>query len=141
MEVLILIFIIAILFTLGKLEVFSKAGYKWWLGLIPIYSSWILITKVAKMAPYWFVIDLVVYILITFKPDFISKAQILLNIVDFFVTFCIVFNIAKKFKKNPIVHGLIGGIFTGAWLIWLGLSKSVYNDSIEVSSHGPFNIR
>lgn len=74
--VLVLIFEVAMI--IGKLEVFSKVGYRWWIGFIPIYSSWILITKVAKMARYWFVLD-------------------------FAIVFCICYNISKLFKKSLLL--------------------------------------
>ena len=139
MTVLVLVIVFEIILAIGQLELFFKSGLKWWMGLIPIYSSWVLITKIAKMNSYWFVLDLIIFIL--FKLDLKTSLSVLLYVVDFFVTFCICFNIAKKFKKNPIIFGIIGSIFTGLWFMCLGLDKeSRYDDSIVVSPDGPFNL-
>ena len=49
MTVLVLVIVFEIILAIGQLELFFKSGLKWWMGLIPIYSSWVLITKIAKM--------------------------------------------------------------------------------------------
>ena len=95
---LVLVLILEIAMIIGKLEVFSKAGYRWWIGFIPIYSSWILITKVAKMAWYWFVLDLAVFIISSFVENLI-----ILKVFDFAIVFCICYNIAKLFKKSLLL--------------------------------------
>lgn len=135
--VLILLLIFEIVYTIGQLEVFHKAGYKWWIGFIPVYSTWILVTKIAKMAPFWFVIDSIVFVLPYFADSLTSKT--IIYFVDLFSTFCICYNIAKTFNKKPILNGIIGTFFTGIWLSCLGFDKkSQYNKNAIVSPNGPF---
>ena len=63
MTVLLIIFILNVAMAIGQLEIFSKVGYKWWVGLIPVYSTWVLITKIAKNSALWFVLDLIIALL------------------------------------------------------------------------------
>lgn len=142
MESMFIAFMIAIIVfgvigIIGQLEVFSKAGYKWWLGLIPIYSTWVLITKIAKMSPIWFVLNFVNVIVSSLVDN--ATLQTSFVVFDYFVTFCICYNLAKVFGKKPVSNGIIGALFNGIWLICLGLDKkAVYDDNAVVSQHGPF---
>lgn len=142
MESMFIAFMIAIIFLgvigiIGQLEIFSKAGYKWWLGLIPFYSTWVLITKIAKMAPIWFILNFVNVIVSSLVDN--ATLQTSFVVFDYFVTFCICYNLAKVFGKKPVSNGIIGALFNGIWLICLGLDKkAVYDDNAVVSQHGPF---
>lgn len=137
--VLLLVIIVALVvaFIIGQLEIFHKAGYKWWLGLIPVYSTWILITKIAKMAPIWFILNFVNVIVSSLVDN--ATVQTSFVVFDYFVTFCICYNLAKVFGKKPVSNGIIGALFNPIWLADLGLSKkAVYNQNVVVSPNGPF---
>ena len=48
--------ILAVIQLIGKWEIFKKAGRKGWEAIIPLYSTWILMTEVAKLNWWWFLI-------------------------------------------------------------------------------------
>lgn len=79
-------------------------------------------------------LDLAVFIISSFVEN-----SIILKVFDFSIVFCICYNIAKLFKKKPVINGIIGGILTGLWLAIIGADKkAVYDNNIVVSPNGPF---
>ena len=74
--------ILAVIQLIGKWKIFKKAGRKGWEAIIPLYSTWILMTEVAKLNWWWF--------LILFAPSLITinlgKFGIILTLLELFIT-------------------------------------------------------
>tara|TARA_B110000902_G_C13883596_1_gene427700 strand:+ start:34 stop:396 length:363 start_codon:yes stop_codon:yes gene_type:complete len=87
---------VAVFYVYCFWKLFEKAGRPGWESIIPIYSSYIMITKLAKLE-WW-------YLLLIFIP-----------LVNIFVIFKIYIEIAKNFGKSTM-YG-VGLVFIGFILI------------------------
>ena len=109
-----LIFIAVILFYIYCLwRLFEKAGRPGWESIIPVYHSYIMITKLAKLE-WW-------YLLLLFVP-----------VVNIFAIFKIQIEMAKNFGKS-IMYG-VGLVFFGFILLpmlALGDAKFIKDGSVE----------
>lgn len=128
--------VIALLVVLiiANCKMFTKAGEKWWKGLIPLYNSWIE-TKIAGLAWYWFPIYVVVLALASVKA-YETVAGTLLALVGFNYSR----NIAKKFGKSDAFALLLAFIpFIGFPILAFGNAQ--YNKQAEVDKNGIFSTK
>lgn len=117
MDIYLLIFaILTILVFVGLWGIFTKAGYKGYVSLIPFYNMWIA-TKIINKKYWWFV-----YCLIPFLNIF--------TIILIFVEF------AKCFKRYSLGYQILVALFPFVMLPILGWSKKeIYTNPKDAPKH------
>lgn len=127
----------SLLWIISFCKIYKKMGQKWWSCLIPVYSTYVLNTKVQKRNPAWILITVVYYgILISriiYKVEMdseIYKWIILLSYLIFLVYFIVLTNgISKGFKRGKwFTTGLV--LFPVVFYPVLGFSKDKFYEEI-----------
>lgn len=126
--VFLLICLIAVLFA--KCKLFSKCGYEWWKGLIPLYSEYIFFTKICELHWAWYVAWLAVT-LMSFEETTVTFLKLFVNAMAFY-------NLAIKCNKDNIASMIFGGFFPGFVEIYYAYSDTYYNKDIPVKQSGLF---
>ena len=133
---IILAFIIALLvvYIIGAVKLYQKAGKPGWAAIVPFYSTYVL-TEIAGLYWWYFLIGIAGSIFnIAGLKDLSGLATIASGIFNFFVFY----NIAKKFNKNPIEYAILAIFFAPIMVMILGFTKNAtYDSNIEVSPNGP----
>ena len=133
---LILILIaVGVLMIIAECKIISKAGDKWWKGLIPGYSTWTY-TKITGLAWWWFPIF---FRLLALQGDFSDAAKGYISILVFLTSFNYHFNLSKKFGKTngfAVLLTLLPVI--GYPILAFGAAK--YNKDAKVDKNGIFQI-
>lgn len=138
LAVLLVIVIIAllVLIIVSNCVMFSKAGEKWWKGLIPMYNSWVQI-KIARLAWWWFLIFCVFTAIGTYNAD---EPNVAISILAILVSFNVNYNLAKKFGKTDGFAVLCTFLpFIGFPILAFGKSK--YNKDAKVDENGIFSVK
>ena len=131
---------IAVITVVAQCKTFSKAGEKWWKGLIPVYSNWVL-TKITGLAWWWFII-------ITGLSAFVTNINVATSAdsANYIISMCIIltsfnyhYNLSKKFGKSNGFAVLITLLpFIGYPI--LAFSSAKYNNNAEVNKNGIFEV-
>lgn len=130
-----------IIVTIAQWMLFKKAGESGWKSLIPIYSSYIYITKIArkKAIYFWFPIlsSLLICILFdfftiqninmnSFTMDFITFFTFVIGILDLIIYYLVTISISKNFGHGlGYALGLI--FFPYIFLMILAFGNSRFN--------------
>ena len=129
-----IILALAVFMIVANCKMFSKAGEKWWKGLIPLYSSWVE-TKITGLAWWWFPIfcglTAIVYIL---PNNYVLYWALLLT------SFNYNFNLAKKFGKSN-GFAVLTTILPIIGLPILAFGSAQYNAEAEVDENGIFSVK
>ncbi|MDD4187153.1 MAG: DUF5684 domain-containing protein [Bacilli bacterium] len=129
-----IIFLGVIIFLLISLcFVYKKAGKKGWEALIPFYSVWVLV-EIASLKWWFFFIVLGAIFLPIVSLGLLSGLGSIVSLVGLF--FCH-YNLALKFKKDPVLYGLGLTLLPVIFYPILAFSKNVTFSDISVSSYGP----
>lgn len=127
---------IIILSIIGSWKLFKKAGKKGWESIIPFYSLYIFI-EIAGLNWWYFLIAISGSICSILGITGLENVCTLLSMA---VNFFVFYNLAKKFKKEPVLWAFLGMLFEPIIIMIFGLSRSfVYDSSVEVSKNGPIN--
>lgn len=125
---------IAIITLVAQCKVYTKAGEKWWKGIIPLYSTWVL-TKITGLAWWWFLI----YAGLTAAVANFDGANSVLSIGLLLTSFNIHYNLSKKFGKTNGFAVLITLLpFIGYPLLAFGNAK--YEKNAKVDKNGIFEV-
>lgn len=109
MDTYLLIFAIqTILVFAGLAKIFSKAGYDWWVALVPFYNIWIA-NKIINKSFWWFV-----YMLIPF--------------INVFVIILIFIEFSKCFSHRSLGYQILVALFPWVMLPLMGFGKDVYTN-------------
>ena len=126
---------IATLIVIANCTINSKAGEKWWKGLIPLYNSWIQ-TKIVGLNWWWFPIFVGILFLATDGKEMGYVPAMALCLVSF--NYC--YNLCKKFGKSngfAVLCTLLP--FIGLPIIAFGSAK--YNKEAKVDPNGIFSLK
>lgn len=117
MDIYITLFIIScVLVFFGLWGIFTKAGYKGWISLIPFYNIWIA-TKIIDKKAWWFL-----YCLIPF--------------INIFCIILVFIEIVKCFKKYSLWYQILTALFPFIILPILGWSKKeIYSHPKDLPEH------
>lgn len=127
---------IIVLYIIGLWKLFKKAGKKGWEALIPFYNTYVLI-EIAGLNWWYFLIAISGTICSMLGISGLDTLCMLLGIA---VNFFVFYNLAKKFKKDPIPWGIGGALVSPIIAMIFGFSSDfVYDSSVEVSKNGPIN--
>ena len=105
---LLILAIQTVLVFIGLWKIFSKAGYKGWLSLVPFYNIWIA-TKIIDKKFWWFI-----YMLIPF--------------INVFVVILIFIEFAKCFNHRGLGFQILVALFPWVMLPLMGFNKDVYTN-------------
>ena len=149
--VLILVLIaVAVIMIIANCKLVSKAGEKWWKGLIPVYANWVF-TKISGLAWWWFVIAFVLSA-ISAHTGTVTRIESL-NDVTYHIAvnnyviimgilltnFNYNYNLSKKFGKTNGFAVLLTLLpFIGYPILAFGSAK--YNKEAKVDKNGIFSI-
>ncbi len=123
-----------VLFVIGQYKLFKKAGKQGWEAIIPFYSTWVLV-EIAGLNWWWFLLAVAKVIV-----SMLGGLAFLGTVAKFIANFCIYYNLAKKFRKEPILYGVLGMFFGDILIMILGYSNSMeYDSSVEVTPNGVFD--
>lgn len=126
---------VAILVVVANCKIFTKAGEKWWKGLIPLYSSWVE-TRFTGLAWWWFLIFAGLTALATSgaASNYVIYWGLLLT------SFNYNFNLAKKFGKSN-GFAFLTTILPVIGLPILAFGSAQYNEAAEVDKNGIFALK
>lgn len=91
-------------FQIGLWSIFSKAGLKGWLSLIPVYRTWLWLRKVIDR-PWWWMIFWVI------------------PFIGVFMVYYMIWETIRCFKKTSYLYLIPGTFFYFIYLPYLGFSK------------------
>ena len=125
---------IAIITIIAQCKVYTKAGEKWWKGLIPLYNTWVL-TKITGLAWWWFLI----YAGLTAAATHFDGSSPVFSIGLFLTSFNLHYNLSKKFGKTNGFAVLLTLLpFIGYPLLAFGNAK--YEKNAKVDKNGIFEV-
>lgn len=125
-----------VVIIIGEVKLFQKAGKPGWAAIVPFYSTYVLV-EIAGLNWWYFLIAISGSICSILGIKGLGTITWLASAA---VNFFIFYNLAKKFKKDPITYGVLGIFFSGIIAAILGFSKEAqYDSSIEVSPNGPID--
>ena len=104
-----LLFYVFFAFMLGL--IFKKAGVPQWAAWVPFYNNWKLL-EIGGQQGFWAILTIIPVI----------------NIVSAVFMYIAMYNIGLKLGKEGIFV-LLAIFLTPAWLIWLAVDKSAWNDA------------
>ena len=145
---LLILIAVVVLILVANCKIFTKAGEKWWKGLIPIYNSWIQ-TKICGLKWYWFVIF---FLLLgwssgstsTAVDGIVTSTTTVSNYVwsmgVVLVSFNYNYNLAKKFGKSN-AFAFWCTLLPVIFLPILGFGSAKYNKEAVVDENGVFSIK
>lgn len=99
--------VIIVLQIIGEWKVFKKAGKKGWEAIIPYYNTWTLIE--ISGCKWWYFLIIIGSSLISYNItlDINESSSLSFNmlegvgtLINYFIMYCVNFNIAKKFNKD-----------------------------------------
>ena len=120
--------LIAILFA--KCKLFTKCGYSWWLGLVPLYSEYIFYTKICGLHWAWYVAWLAVTLL-SFEKTTVTFFKLFINAMAYY-------NLALRFNKDNIASMIFGAMFPHFVNFVYAYTNCEYNPEIPVKQSGLF---
>ena len=116
MDIYLLILLIqTVLVFAGLWKIFTKAGYKGWLSLIPFYNIWIAV-KITDKKYWWFIYCLI---------PFINVFVIILLFIEF----------AKCFKHTSLGYQVLVALFPWVMLVLMGWGKDEYTHPKDLSPY------
>ena len=149
--VLILVLIaVAVIMIIANCKLLSKAGEKWWKGLIPVYANWVF-NKISGLAWWWF---LIVFVLTAISShtgtithiDSLNGAEYQLGFNNYVIymgillsAFNLNFSLAKKFGKSNGFAVLLTLLPVIGYPI-LAFGSAKYNKDAKVDQNGIFSI-
>lgn len=140
--VLLFLLIMTIIQIIGQWKVFKKSGKKGWEAIVPFYNTWTLIE--ISGCKWWYFWIIVGCSLLSYNVtlDINESTQFSINMLEgigmllnYFIMYCINYNIAKKFNKD---YGFAIGLTLIPFVFYpiLGFGKSEYDNNIKVSPYG-----
>lgn len=140
------------LFFVGRWKMFTKAGIEGVYSIIPFYSTYCIICKIAKLHIGYFIVHLssillyVGHFVVSFIYFLIKQSTLysfsviewIATVLVYIVSFSVYYNLGRKFKKGNL-WSILSVFISFVTLPLLGLfSKNVYHDDVEVSKGGLF---
>lgn len=126
--------IILVLYVVGLVKLFNKAGKPGWAAIIPFYNTYVLV-EIAGLNWWYFLIAISGSI---FSFLGISGFSTITWLASAAANFFIFYNLGKKFKQDPTVFGILGIFFKLIMVMILGFSNTMaYDSGINVSPNGP----
>ena len=140
--IILIAIVLSIFQIIGMWTTFKKCGKKGWEAIIPYYNTWTLVE--ISGCKWWYFLILIGSSLISFNISFnleeLSNFSFDLlegigSLINYFIMYCINYNIAKKFKKD---HLYAFGLTQLPFIFYpmLGLGKSSFDRSVKVSPYG-----
>ena len=127
---------VLIVIIIGEVKLFQKAGKPGWAAIVPFYNTYVLV-EIAGLNWWYFLIAISGSICTMLGIKGLETAT---WIASGAVSFFIFYNLAKKFKKDPITYGILGIFFSYIIAAILGFSKEAkYDSSVVVSPNGPID--
>ena len=122
---------IIVVYIIGLWKLFKKCGKNGWEAIVPFYNTYVLV-EIAGLN-WW-------YFLIAIAGTIFSGLGILGQLASMAVNFFVFYNLAKKFKKEPIPWAIGGTLVSPIIAMIFGYASSfVYDPSVEVSKNGPIS--
>lgn len=146
MAVVVILLICLAIFGLSlfaEWKFFEKCGEKGWKGIIPLYNSWTLVE--ISECHWWYFLLIAGNFFITLVSNNTETVGTLflisgiVNLLSFYATLCVNYNIAKKFNEGlgfAIGMSLVPMIF---YLILVFSKKYEFNKNIEVNTWGIYD--
>ena len=129
----IIVLVLVVLVLVSNCKIFTKAGEKWWKGLIPLYNSWIE-TKITGLAWWWFPIFCGLTACTGFDSiQYVASMGLLLT------SFNYNYNLAKKFGKSN-GFAFLNTILPVIGLPILAFGSAKYNKDAVVDKNGIFSV-
>ncbi len=126
-----------VFYIIGFVKLFKKAGKPGWAAIVPFYNTYVLV-EIAGLKWWWFLIAIAGTIFTV--SDSNSGLEVIINLASLAANFFIFYNLAKKFKQNPVTFGILGIFFAPIIVMIFGYSdKYVYDASVPVSPNGPID--
>lgn len=133
--IILVIVIFLVFYIIGRWNLFKKAGKNGWEAIIPFYNDWVYV-EIAGLNYWWFFLVISNTIANFFDNGYVSSIASICSIIGLFVCN---YNISKKLHKDT-VFAVLMTIFPFILIPMIGLSSSYkWDDSVSVSSNGPFN--
>lgn len=130
---LVILLPILILYIIARWKMFKKAGKKGWEAIVPVYGDYVMV-EIAELN-WWYFLALIAGTIFSVLGISLGVLPTLLTLAANFFVF---YNLALKFKKEPVLWGILGALFSPIMVMILGFSsKNVYDASIKVSKNGP----
>lgn len=127
----------SIVYIVALWKLFAKAGEKGWKALIPVYNTYIMV-KIAQLNWWYFLIAISGFILSLLNIGGLSKVT---TIASLAVNFFIFYNLAKKFKEEPVGYAVAAIFVEPIVTMIFGFSnKHIYDSTITVSPNGPIGV-
>ena len=127
---------IIVVYIIGLWKLFKKAGKKGWEAIVPFYNTYVLI-EIAGLNWWYFLIAISGTICSILGITGLDTVCTLLSMA---VNFFVFYNLAKKFRKEPIPWAIGGTLVSPIITMIFGFAGGfVYDPNVEVSKNGPIN--
>ena len=128
-----LIIAVLVLEIYAKYRVFQKAGKNGWEAIVPFYNSWVL-CEIVGVKWWFFLIMNATYIAGLIGLSGISP---ILSVATIAGSFAVNYNLAIKFKKDPISYGIGLTLLPVIFYSIFAFSKDInFDENAKVSSYG-----
>ena len=125
---------IFIIFIIGKVKFYQKAGKSGWEAIVPFYNDWVYV-EIAGLAWWWFLILSASIIASLLDVDNLESIAFL---VVLFGSFCCNYNISKKLHKDT-GFAVLMTLFPFIMFPIVGFSSNYqFDQNVPVSDIGPF---
>ena len=133
--ILLLFLPLLIIYIIGAVNFYKKAGKDGWEAIIPFYNKWVL-TEIAGLEWWWFLILIAPTITGILS---IGNTAPLGLLASLFGHFCYFYNISKKLHKDT-GFAVLTTLFKYIMIPLIGLSNNYqFDNTVKVSNMGPFD--
>lgn len=123
---------LAVLIIVACVKIFKKAGKPGWAAIIPYYNTWVL-CEIAGLKWYFFVACLATSVFEILGLKILLPLAALISLA---ATFCVNYNLCKKFDKDPIGFAIGMTLLPVVFYPILAFGDAQYKD-VKVSTYGP----
>lgn len=116
----------------AQCKIYKKAGKPAWAAIVPFYSDWVF-CEICGVEKWFFALLIACSVVNILGLKYLASLALLANLAGRF--FCN-YNLALKFKKDPIPYALGLTMLPVIFYSILGFGKSEFED-VPVSKYGP----
>ena len=129
-----------IFYIMGTWRLFVKAGKPGWAAIVPFYNDWVLVTEMAGLKWWWFLVVIASTIGSFFGFTDLAFFSSLFSLVSLVGSFAVGYNVCAKIgKPKDIGYAIVLALFGFIMYPIMGFSKKVvWDPTVPVEENAVF---